>query len=84
MELTNGLLKRRELPGFAIVNGKKRPHPWDTHYQFSIKTLLSKEGGKRRKRKKPKQNKRQHTHTTKNKTKHNLNNKNNDTNNYNF
>jgi len=20
----------------------KRPHPWDTHYQFSIKTLLSK------------------------------------------
>jgi len=22
-------------------NSKKRPHPWDTHYQFSIKTLLS-------------------------------------------
>jgi len=34
--------KRMELPGFAIVNGKKRPHPRDTHYQFSIKTLLSK------------------------------------------
>jgi len=27
--------------GFAIVNEKKHPHPWDTHYQFSIKTLLS-------------------------------------------
>jgi len=36
------VLKRRELPGFAIVNEKKRPHPWDTHHQFSIKTLLSK------------------------------------------
>jgi len=36
------VLKRREPPGFAIVNGKKRAHPWDTHYQFSIKTLLSK------------------------------------------
>ena len=36
------VLKRRELPGFAIVNEKKRPHPWDTHYQFSIKTLLLK------------------------------------------
>jgi len=35
------VLKRRELPGFAIVNGKKLTHPWDTHYQFSIKTLLS-------------------------------------------
>ena len=35
------VLKRRELPGFAIVNEKKRPHPWDTHHQFSIKTLLS-------------------------------------------
>jgi len=35
------VLKQRELPGFAIVNEKKRPHPWDTHYQFSIKTLLS-------------------------------------------
>ena len=35
------VLKRRELPGLAIVNGKKRPHPWDTHHQFSIKTLLS-------------------------------------------
>jgi len=35
------LLKRRELPGVAIVNAKKRPHPWDTHHQFSIKTLLS-------------------------------------------
>jgi len=34
--------KWRELPGFAIVNEKKRPHPWDTHHQFSIKTLLSK------------------------------------------
>jgi len=34
------VLKRRELPGFTIVNEKKRPHPWDTHYQFSIKTLL--------------------------------------------
>jgi len=35
------VLKRRELPGFAIVNEKKRLHPWDTHHQFSIKTLLS-------------------------------------------
>ena len=35
------VLKRRELVGFAIV--KKRPHPWDTHYQFSTKTLLSTE-----------------------------------------
>ena len=35
------VLKRRELPGFAIVNERKRPHPWDTHHQFSIKTLLS-------------------------------------------
>ena len=35
------VLKWRELPGFAIVNEKKRPHPWDTHHQFSIKTLLS-------------------------------------------
>ena len=33
--------KRRELPGFTIVNEKKRAHPWDTHHQFSIKTLLS-------------------------------------------
>ena len=31
------ILKRRELPGFAIVNEKKRPHPWDTHHQFSMK-----------------------------------------------
>jgi len=36
------VLKRRELPGFAIVNAKKRPHPWDAHFQFSMKTLLSK------------------------------------------
>jgi len=36
------VLKQRELPGSAIVNEKKRPHPWDTHHQFSIKTLLSK------------------------------------------
>ena len=35
------VLKRRDLPGFAIVDEKKSPHPWDTHYQFSIKTLLS-------------------------------------------
>jgi len=26
------MLKRGELPGFAIVNEKKRPHPWDTHH----------------------------------------------------
>jgi len=32
------VLKRRDLPGFARVN----TDPWDTHYQFSIKTLLSK------------------------------------------
>jgi len=32
------VLKRRELPGFAIVNEKKRLHP----HQFSIKTLLLK------------------------------------------
>jgi len=37
------VLKRRELQGFAIVNQKKHPHPWDTHYQFSIKILLSKQ-----------------------------------------
>jgi len=37
------VLKQRELPGFAIVDETKRPHPWDTHYQFSIKTLLSKQ-----------------------------------------
>jgi len=37
------LLTQKELPGVAIVNGKKRPHPWDTHYHFSIKTLLSKQ-----------------------------------------
>jgi len=37
------VFKRRELPVFAIVNEKERPHPWDTHHQFSIKTLLSKE-----------------------------------------
>ena len=36
------VLKQRELPGFVIVNEKKRLHPWDTHHQFSIKTLLSK------------------------------------------
>ena len=35
------VLKRRELPGVAIVNEKKRPHPSDTHHQSSIKTLLS-------------------------------------------
>ena len=35
------VLKRREFPGFAIVNEKKRPHPWDTHDQFSIKTNKS-------------------------------------------
>jgi len=39
------VLKRRELARFTIVNGKKRPHPWDTHHQFSIKTLLSKATG---------------------------------------
>jgi len=44
------VLKRRKLTGFAIVNEKKRPHPWDTHHQFSIKTLLSKEKGQKRKR----------------------------------
>jgi len=37
------VLTRGELPGFAIVNEKKRPHPWDTHHQFSIKSLLSKQ-----------------------------------------
>ena len=29
--------KRRELPGFAIVNEKKRPHPWDTHHQVTVR-----------------------------------------------
>jgi len=28
------VLKQRESSWFAIVNRKKRPHPWDTHYQF--------------------------------------------------
>jgi len=36
------VLKQRELPGFAIVNENKRPHPLDIHYQVSIKTLISK------------------------------------------
>ena len=36
------VLKRRELLGCAIVNGEKSSHPWNTHSQFSIKTLLSK------------------------------------------
>jgi len=40
------VLKKRELPGFAIVNKTKRPHPWETHYRFSIKTLLSMKGKK--------------------------------------
>jgi len=35
------VIKRRELPGFDIVDEKKCPHPWVTHYQFLIKTLLS-------------------------------------------
>jgi len=42
------VLKRRELPGFAMVNEKKRPHPWDTHRQFSIKILLSNTQGSSR------------------------------------
>ena len=36
--------KRRELPGVAIVNEKKRPHPRDTHHQFSIKLYSQREG----------------------------------------
>jgi len=28
------VLKRREFSGFAIVDEKKRPHPWDTYHQF--------------------------------------------------
>jgi len=40
---TGGVLKWKKLPGFAIMHGKKRHHPWHTHYQFSIKTLLSNE-----------------------------------------
>jgi len=47
------VLKRRKFPGFAVVNEKKRPHPWDTHYQFSIKTSLSKGDGKKYTQKKP-------------------------------
>jgi len=35
------VLKLRECSGFAMVN-KVTSDPWDTHYQFSIKTLLSK------------------------------------------
>jgi len=45
-EADQWVLKQRELPGFAIVNEKKRPHPWDTHHQFSIK--LYSHGGKTR------------------------------------
>jgi len=45
------VLKRRELLGFAIVNEKKRPHPWETYHQFSIKTLLSKQHTRINKRK---------------------------------
>jgi len=35
------VLKQRKFPGFAVMDHEKRPHPWDTHYQFSIKTLLT-------------------------------------------
>jgi len=43
------VLKRRELPGFAIVNEKKRPHPWGTHNQFSIKySTLKRQSGPRK------------------------------------
>jgi len=35
------VLKRREFPKFAKVN-KVLPHPWDTHYQFSIKLYSQK------------------------------------------
>jgi len=41
--------KLREFPEVAIVNQKTRPHPWDTYYQFSINTLLSKGGKKEEK-----------------------------------
>jgi len=34
------VLQRRGFPGVARVYSP--PCPWDTHYQFSIKTLLSK------------------------------------------
>jgi len=34
--------RRREIAGLAMMNEEKRPHPWDTHHQFPIKTLLSK------------------------------------------
>jgi len=41
------LFAREEVPGlggtprFCHREWKKRQHPWDTHYQVSIKTLLS-------------------------------------------
>jgi len=36
------VLQRRGFSGVARVYSP--PCPWDTHYQFSIKTLLSKKG----------------------------------------
>jgi len=42
---------------------KKSPCPWDTHYQFSIKTLLSKENKKNAPQKKS-----PHTHYYKKKS----------------
>jgi len=35
------VLKRREFPGFVILI-EITPHPWDTHYQFSIKNSIRK------------------------------------------
>jgi len=39
------VLKQIELPGFAMANGKKRPHPWDTYPPsvFNKNSLLLKQ-----------------------------------------
>ena len=34
---------RKEFQGVANVNETKRPHPWDAHYQFSIKNSTLKD-----------------------------------------
>jgi len=46
------VLKRREFPGFAIVDEKKRPHPWDTDHQLckSLKGTLYIESKKKKRK----------------------------------
>jgi len=44
VELTNGCWSERNSQGLPSWMAKKHPHPWDsdTHYQFSMKPLISK------------------------------------------